>query len=384
MVFTPESKWSEIKRLVDGETKLDAATLNGEVLRLLVSRTDYLREHLETLMEALKIIYDPNDTRTDEEKQADPRLAASVLQLLANSRVDGRVTPQQGLMELPTDSVLTTDDAGRATWRAIADVVGSGSDTTPTPTEPQPAIKSIVVLEERKARDDVSSPSGDISPSDESQSGLFRASAWNYVQTWGEEIITKFYNFEGTGSTPQETTPTAGGQWNNNYPLFFGLKKGNYMIDGVINLIYARTGQCRLSKVNTNDLTPGSSGEDDFARHTSAIYGSNVFATRTSNAIIQQSVSPRGFNSFSDEQLNWADANNSASSFHSMITEDFFEGKDEINVSFETCFSRGNNIGLTVSQPELINVIWALGINGFDEAPPGTINVFKRLRIVKV
>lgn len=374
MTFARESKWSEIKQLVDGETKLDASTLNDELLRLVISRTDYLREHLESLMEFLKVLYDPNDARPEEEKQADPRFAATLLQLLADSRVEGRVTPPgTALTELPSDSMLTTDNAGRATWRAIADVVAGGT-TAPTPETS--GIKSVVVLEERKLRS--VGASSDITPALDQT--IFYPSAWNYVQTWGEEIITKFYTLDEFSQVSE--IPPTNGQWDGIYPLFMTLKKGNYMVDGVINLLYAGNGQCRLAKGKTGNV-PGTTTENDDQRHASAIYGSSAIATRLGMPVVLESDIARGFNAVDEVQRPWSDANNSASSFHAMITEGFFEGMDEINIAFELCTAKGNDVGLRNSNPGLAQLVWGLGINRAD-APPESMNIFKRLRIVKV
>ncbi|MEM7556149.1 MAG: hypothetical protein AAF378_19015 [Cyanobacteria bacterium P01_A01_bin.84] len=383
MVFSSDPKWMDIQEVVDGETKLDAETINKK-LRAIASRTDYLKTHLEALMNALKIMYLEGDGRSQEEKDTQPMFNQSVLQLLAGLKVEGQLAPPNGLTSLPSDTIFTTDQSGAPTLKATENVVSSGGNSNPAPTEDK-GVKGVIVLEEKNIRGTRTAGTSSITTSPAEFNKTFYPSGWNYMQRWGEEIISNFYYLDNN-SLPQTTAPDTDGNWTRNYPLFFTLKKGNYMIDAVIDLLYARTGQARIAK---QSIGLSSSTDEDFdAINKSSLYGSQAFATRLSLPIIpgeeDEFDGSNIYNAGFETAKQWGDANNSTSQIHGIITEQFFEGKEELDIGFEVFFADANYTGLKQPAPTLGQFVWAFGFNGFNEAPEDTFNIFKRLRIVKL
>lgn len=381
-VFEPKPEWKQLQQVVDGESELDQETIN-QMARIIVSRDDYLRNHLEALIRQLSILYTEGRSLDEPDSATNPLFQISPIAQLAKIPFDTGTAALQGLF--PAEKVLGTDAEGKLVWRNPESSSGGG-DTT-TPADITGLTKGVLYLEESFPRGGQGG-SGIIARNDASRESEFFPSPWNVVKSWGERMVDNFYGFDVNSGNISTVQPNDQGQLaRNNSAFFFTLRKGNYLVDAMVNCMFTRVGQCRFTKpsIGFADLESSLSTPE---KNRDSVYGSHGWANRLAMPSIDRNVNPAG-NTWNpgDEPVgtdSWRDISNSESIIQGVITEDFFEGKESIMVDFEVCFFGSADKGYrdgNGNPADFTPIVWGVGINEF---PQDTVNVYKRLRLQKI
>lgn len=304
--FDTKPEWVKLKEVVNGETKLDAETVNA-VLRAIASRDDFL-EQVDGFIKARlnKVLGDLGIQEASDSTQQDPKFKASTLKSLSALPFGEGLNEQlQGLF--PANAALVTDANGKPEWVPKSSLGGDGGTPTPTP-DIKGLVKEVVFLMERVER-----PGNSLNTF---RSGL--VDRWipvrlNALNRYGEEGI-KFLSFNADSTQLIESPPDASGDgWSEfgKAPIAYRLPRGTYFIDGFVNGIYIEAFQARF--------TLSSGVASDRERELSAVYG-NVAST--SRLPLRTGDNPN----------NLEDAIMSISTFSGLIEESIFG--DEITKDF--------------------------------------------------